>query len=638
MKIFTLFFFGFLFVTVGIYGNTFYVSTSGSDTNPGTLAQPWKTVTYASANTNPGDTIYIKAGLYNENIVISKSGTSTLPVVFAGYKATPGDRPPVLVTAADPYAVFSSSDMPNFDGGNRAVGIGLNCRNQSYIKLMNLQIQNYRYGLIAGGPTQDAGNNYYFNINVKSIGDVNASYVGLGIILGSMGTLFSNNNILDSCLVVNAAAEAFGINGNYNSLNGCKAYCNENTGSAATDYYVIVTGSYNQITGCYIEMDPNLSHYGHGYSAKTNAEQIDNGLSVPAIAAEYNVFKYCVAKNTGESFCVRHRTARYNLFYHCKAIGSHTGADGSGMGRGNGVIIRDGASDNVFDGCVAENCNAAIRFNDTVEDGDKGPNPPGHPGNNNKIINGVAINCYAGIYFFDYSIPSDAGNNIVANCTFYKTRYMFIANRSCKNMKYINNIFYGTLPATPGGSFRTGPFANDIEANGATTSFSNCNFFNIQGDMPPGFVVGAISSISSDPLFKNTSVNDFHLLSGSPSINTGKTLDYVKTDYDSITRPQGTAFDMGAYESQLVTSVPTDPANDNFVKIYPNPVSDKLYIKTEQTGCSITLYNMTGVELFSIESDTTVTDLNMEKFASGVYLIKIKKKNKQKILRFVLVK
>lgn len=630
--------FSLLFLTSRSYANTYYVSTTGSDGNPGNLSLPWKTVTYASANSNPGDTIYVKAGLYNENIVISKSGTSSLPVVFIGYKTNPGDRPPILVNATDPYAAFSSLDMPNFDGGNRAVGIGLNCRNQSYIKIMNLQIQNYKYGLIAGGPSQDAGNNYYFNVNVKSIGDVNASYSGMGILLGSMGTLFSNNNILDSCMVVNSAAEAFGINGNYNSLNGCKAYCNENTGSAATDYYVLVSGSYNQITGCYIEMEPTLSHYGHGYSAKTNAEQFDNGLNLPAIAAEHNIFKYCVAKNMGESFCVRHRTARYNLFYHCKAIGSYSGADGSSTGRGNGVIIRDGASDNVFDGCVAENCNAAIRFNDTVEDGDKGSNPTGHPGNNNKIINGLAINCYTGIYFFDYSIPSDAGDNIIANCTFYKIRNMFIADRSCKNMKYINDIFYGTLPVTPGGGFKTGPFANDIVPNGATTNFSNCNFYNIEGDMPPGFVTSAINCISADPHFKNVSVNDFHLLSSSPCINSGKTLDFVKTDYDSISRPQGTAYDMGAYEFQMVTSVSTIQPGGNIIGVYPNPASGTLYIHTKEPGCNIAMYDITGNLIQRGTSASNKYEIKLDGNSNGMYILYVQNKRKQETRKIMIVK
>ena len=621
-----------------LYANVYYVSPSGNDTNTGTLAQPWKTVTYASANTIAGDTIYVKAGLYNENVIISKSGTPDKPVCFIGYKTTPGDAPPILVNSTPPYAAFSSADMPTLDGGNRAAGIGVNCRNQKFLKLKNFQIQNYRYGLIAGGASQEAGNNYYFNINVRSIGDVNASYSGMGILLGSMGTLFSNNNTVDSCLVVNAAAEGLSINGNYNKINGCKVYCNENTGSAATDYFMIVTGSNNFFSDCFIEREPGLSHSGHGYTAKTNAEQvIDQGLNLPAIPSEYNTFKNCVAKNMGESFCVRHRTSRYNLFYHCKAIGTHTGEVGSSGGRGNGIVIRDGASNNIFDGCIAENCNAAIRFNDTVEDGDTGNNPGGHPGNNNKIINGLSYNCYIGVSFDAYSIPSDAGDNTIANYTFFKTRYMFNANRSCKNMKYINNIYYGTLPATPGGAFKTGTFASDIIPDGATTNFSNCNFYNIESGMPANFISNAINCISADPLFKDVSFNDFHLLPGSPCINTGKTIDFVKTDFDSISRMQG-AYDIGAYEFRETTTDPIAEPDRNSVKIFPNPVSGSLHVHTIEPRCKISIYTIAGSLVYKSDAITDKIEINMNGITSGIYILKVQSKQKQENIRILVIR
>lgn len=620
-----------LFIVVnGLYATTFYVADSGSDANAGTLALPWRTLTYASSIISAGDTVYVKAGLYNENVVFAKSGVAGSPIVFQGYKTTPGDAPPLLVNNINPYSNFLATDMPTFDGGNRASGIGFNCQNRQYLVIKNFQIRNYAYGLVAGGTSQGAGNLILYNVNTMFTGNITASYAGYGILFGSMGTRFSNNNTVIYCQVVNSSAEGLSINGNYNQVTGCKVYCNENTANASTDYYMIVTGNYNHYDSCYIERAQGLTHNGHGYTAKTNAEQVvDEGLSLPAIPSQYNVFKYCVAKNMGESFCVRHRTAQYNLFYHCKAIGTHTGAVNSPGGEGNGIAIRDGASDNIFDGCVAENCRSAIRFNDTVEDGDTGTNPPGHPGNNNRIINGIFINCYAGINFNDYSIPSDAGDNTVANCTFFKTRYLHIASRSCKNMKYINNVYYGTLATAAGGDFKSGDFANDIVANSTATYFSNCNFYNIEGGLPVNFLTAAVNCISADPLFKNAGSADLHLQATSPCLNTGKALDFVKTDFDSLPRPQGTAYEMGAYEYRSATG-PPDPPAGRFVSVYPNPVSGILNVITDNPGCQITIFDLPGREIYRTRSVSLKTEIGLQGITNGIYFIRIKNRESEK--------
>ncbi len=51
------------------------------------------------------------------------------------------------------------------------------------------------------------------------------------------------------------------------------------------------------------------------------------------------------------------------------------------------------------------------------------------------------------------------------------------------------------------------------------------------------------------PLFINTATHDFHLQSGSPAINKGTSLSsYFTIDKDGISRPQGSAWDIGAYE------------------------------------------------------------------------------------------
>ena len=54
---------------------TYYVSTSGSNSNKGTSSSPWKTINKAmTANLKSGDEVVVRAGTYKEGVYISKDG------------------------------------------------------------------------------------------------------------------------------------------------------------------------------------------------------------------------------------------------------------------------------------------------------------------------------------------------------------------------------------------------------------------------------------------------------------------------------------------------------------------------------------------------------------------------------------
>jgi MYXO-CTERM domain-containing protein len=72
-----------LFTTKSALAAEYYVSPTGSDSNPGTQASPWGTVQKAASTAAAGDTVYFRAGTYSittpsgsNGIEFSKSGTS----------------------------------------------------------------------------------------------------------------------------------------------------------------------------------------------------------------------------------------------------------------------------------------------------------------------------------------------------------------------------------------------------------------------------------------------------------------------------------------------------------------------------------------------------------------------------------
>jgi MYXO-CTERM domain-containing protein len=92
-----------LFTTKRALATEYYVSPTGSDSNPGTQASPWGTVQKAASSAAAGDTVYFRAGTYSittpsgsNGIEFSKSGTSDTNRIK--YWAYPGEVPVIDFT------------------------------------------------------------------------------------------------------------------------------------------------------------------------------------------------------------------------------------------------------------------------------------------------------------------------------------------------------------------------------------------------------------------------------------------------------------------------------------------------------------------------------------------------------------
>lgn len=92
---------------------TFHVAKTGSDSNPGTVAQPWLTITKAhNTATSPGDTIIVHAGTYDESLIIRHGGSSHNARIT--YQAAYGEH----------VTLTYSGTVPQYLGVYYAVGSG----------------------------------------------------------------------------------------------------------------------------------------------------------------------------------------------------------------------------------------------------------------------------------------------------------------------------------------------------------------------------------------------------------------------------------------------------------------------------------------------------------------------------------
>lgn len=70
----------------------YYVATTGSDSNTGTIASPFKSIDKAVSVVKAGETIYVRGGVYNlaATITLGKSGTASAGISLLAY---PGEKP-----------------------------------------------------------------------------------------------------------------------------------------------------------------------------------------------------------------------------------------------------------------------------------------------------------------------------------------------------------------------------------------------------------------------------------------------------------------------------------------------------------------------------------------------------------------
>ncbi len=126
MKFLTLFaLFVCVSVACGQTNTSFYVSTTGDDSNPGTEAAPWRTIRHAVDKARAGSTVNIRGGVYEELVSINASGNSSDG--FITFRNYPGE---IAILDATRFTPTARSGI-------------LTIHNQSYVRIAGLEIRNF---------------------------------------------------------------------------------------------------------------------------------------------------------------------------------------------------------------------------------------------------------------------------------------------------------------------------------------------------------------------------------------------------------------------------------------------------------------------------------------------------------------
>jgi Periplasmic copper-binding protein (NosD) len=107
-------------------GTVFHVAKNGSNSNPGTAAQPWLTIQKALSTLTAGQRAQVHAGTYAENLQMDRAGSPVAPITV---EAASGERAVVDAAGSHPLEVgsdgayfrfsgFVIQDAPGTSGGN----------------------------------------------------------------------------------------------------------------------------------------------------------------------------------------------------------------------------------------------------------------------------------------------------------------------------------------------------------------------------------------------------------------------------------------------------------------------------------------------------------------------------------------
>jgi len=106
---------------------TFYVATTGNDSNAGSPAAPWKTIQKAADSLAPGDTALVRGGVYGEAVTIHVSGSAAGGCVT--FQSYPGET--AIVDGA-------ALRVPAGDTGLFLIA------DRSYVAIEGFEIRNYQ--------------------------------------------------------------------------------------------------------------------------------------------------------------------------------------------------------------------------------------------------------------------------------------------------------------------------------------------------------------------------------------------------------------------------------------------------------------------------------------------------------------
>jgi hypothetical protein len=468
----------------------FFVSISGDDNNAGTDAAPWRHIQFALDKAVPGDTIYVKNGIYNELVVFTHSGSAE-----GGYitlQNAPGQTP-----------VIDGSELP-ISGETGLVVI----ENQSYIKLAGFEIRNLKAGGMPGvfpAGIWIRGSGDHLEIRNNKVHDIENSCEECGAhgiaVYGRDANASIHDIIIDGNQVYNGQfgwSESMVLNGNVEKfvVSNNIVHDNDNIGIDLIGYEgtapdeAVDRARDGVVSGNLVYNISSFGNPAYGEERSADGIYVDGGTAIVIegnIVHDTNIGIELASEHSGKS--TSFITVRNNFVYNNTQVGIAFG----------GYDTERGSTEN----CVIVN---------------------------NTLYN----NATQGDWGAELYIQFDTRNNLVKNnIIFAGEARLFL--ESWSDVMTGNLVDYN-LYFAPGGD-TDGSWIWQGEGYDTFSAYQQAS----QND--------ANALTGMDPLLVDAAAGDLHLQAGSPAINRGETLTEAGSlDIDGNPRITAGAIDLGADE------------------------------------------------------------------------------------------
>ena len=431
-------------------GPNWYVNTSGSDSNEGSIGSPFLTIQKAVNETSPGDTVYIMKGTYNERIEIKNNGTSGNTITIQPY-------------STDIVYINGSGKVSDWDG----IIYG---QNKSHIRITGLEINDsISYGIMFE----------YSNCH---------------------------NITIDNCTIHNCANSSIYF---------------RRVGAPNIFNVIVENNTCYDICG-YPARETSTSNEGISFSGVDNFIIQDNYI--------YHCAKECIDIKSGSA----NGTCRNNIVNNTNS----NPPDSNGIG-----IYVDAFSVSIFNITVERNFVYGNRTGYAIA-GEQ----PGGLVENVTLQNNIA-NITDGKAFgiWNYNNPTYKNITIINNVFYSQNENAFFSNEDGAN--FTNFVIRNNILAVSNKYYVLKMEYFDLDE----CILDNNSFYDFGDTLHTEFQDGdnqyGDNAVTTDPEFSNLVNGEFWLNDTSPCIDSGSSVLAPSTDYNGTSRPVGSEYDIGAFET-----------------------------------------------------------------------------------------